>query len=85
MADRRTGDSTKLIPDPPANARPSSNSPPPPTHPVRSLTVAARRTPMNLPRASVKRPVFTTMVTLIVIVLGVVSLTRLRTDLLPNS
>jgi HAE1 family hydrophobic/amphiphilic exporter-1 len=39
---------------------------------------------MNLPRFSVKRPVFTTMVTLIVIVLGSVSLTRLKIDLLPN-
>jgi len=39
---------------------------------------------MNLPGFSVKRPVFTTMVTLIVVVLGIVSLTRLRIDLLPN-
>jgi HAE1 family hydrophobic/amphiphilic exporter-1 len=39
---------------------------------------------MNLPRFSVKRPVFTTMVTPIVIVLGSVSLTRLKIDLLPN-
>jgi len=39
---------------------------------------------MNLPRASVRRPVFTTMVTLMVIVLGAVSLSRLRTDLLPE-
>lgn len=39
---------------------------------------------MNLPRASVRRPVFTTMVTLIVILLGVVSLSKLRTDLLPK-
>lgn len=38
---------------------------------------------MNLPRASVRRPVFTTMVTLIVVVLGGVSLSRLRIDLLP--
>lgn len=38
---------------------------------------------MNLPRASVRRPVFTTMVTLMVVVLGSVSLTRLRTDMLP--
>ena len=38
---------------------------------------------MNLPRASVRRPVFTTMVTLIVVVLGVVSLGRLKVDLLP--
>jgi HAE1 family hydrophobic/amphiphilic exporter-1 len=39
---------------------------------------------MNLPRASVHRPVFTTMVTLIVVVLGAVSLSRLRVDLLPT-
>ena len=39
---------------------------------------------MNLPRASVHRPIFTTMVTLIVVVLGAVSLTRLRIDMLPN-
>ncbi len=39
---------------------------------------------MNLPKASVLRPVFTTMVTLMVVVLGLVSLDRLRTDLLPN-
>lgn len=39
---------------------------------------------MNLPRASVRRPVFTTMVTLIVILLGCVSLSKLRTDLLPQ-
>ena len=39
---------------------------------------------MNLPRASVRRPVFTTMVTLIVVLLGVVSLSKLRTDLLPK-
>ena len=39
---------------------------------------------MNLPRASVRRPVFTTMVAMIVIVLGSVSLSRLRIDLLPN-
>ncbi len=39
---------------------------------------------MNLPRASVRRPVFTTMVTLIVVVLGAVSLSKLRIDLLPN-
>ena len=38
---------------------------------------------MNIPKASVSRPVFTTMVTLIVVVLGSVSLTRLRIDLLP--
>lgn len=39
---------------------------------------------MNLPRASVRRPVFTTMVTLILIVLGAVSLSRLQIDLLPS-
>lgn len=39
---------------------------------------------MNLPRFSVTHPVFTSMVTLIVVVLGLVSLTRLRTDLLPE-
>lgn len=38
---------------------------------------------MNLPRASVRRPIFTTMVTLIVVVIGAVSLKRLRIDLLP--
>ncbi|MDF1799202.1 MAG: efflux RND transporter permease subunit [Planctomycetota bacterium] len=39
---------------------------------------------MNLSRASVARPVFTTMVTLMVVVLGLVSLDRLRIDLLPD-
>lgn len=39
---------------------------------------------MKLPAASVARPVFTTMVTLMVVVLGLVSLDRLRIDLLPN-
>lgn len=39
---------------------------------------------MNLPQLSVKRPVFTSMLTLIVIVLGTVALTRLRIDLLPS-
>ena len=39
---------------------------------------------MNLPRFSVRRPIFTTMVTLIVVILGAVSLSRLRIDLLPN-
>ncbi|MEM9914010.1 MAG: efflux RND transporter permease subunit [Planctomycetota bacterium] len=39
---------------------------------------------MNLPRAAVSRPVFTTMVTLIVLTLGVVSLIRLQIDLLPD-
>ena len=39
---------------------------------------------MNLPSFSVKRPVFTTMVTLIFIILGAVSLSRLQIDMLPN-
>ena len=37
---------------------------------------------MNLPKAAVARPVFTVMATLIVVVLGAVSLVRLRIDLL---
>ena len=39
---------------------------------------------MSLPSASVRRPVFTTMVTLMVVTIGGVALTRLRTDLLPD-
>jgi HAE1 family hydrophobic/amphiphilic exporter-1 len=39
---------------------------------------------MNLPRASVQRPIFATMVTLMIVVLGAVSWSRLRIDLLPN-
>ena len=39
---------------------------------------------MNLTRFSVRRPVFTVMATLIVIILGVVSLTRLPVDLMPD-
>jgi HAE1 family hydrophobic/amphiphilic exporter-1 len=39
---------------------------------------------MNLPRFSVRRPIFTTMVTLIVVVIGSVALSRLRIDLLPS-
>jgi len=39
---------------------------------------------MILPKFSVRRPIFTTMVTLIVIIIGIVSLSRLRIDLLPN-
>ncbi len=39
---------------------------------------------MNLPDFSVRRPVFTTMITLIVVILGAFSLTRLKIDLLPN-
>ena len=38
---------------------------------------------MSLAKHSVARPVLTTMITLIVVVLGLVSLVRLRTDLLP--
>mgnify|MGYP001066647461 CR=1 FL=1 len=39
---------------------------------------------MNLAEFSVRRPVFTTMVALILIVLGTVSLSRLQIDLLPS-
>ncbi|MEJ2587268.1 MAG: efflux RND transporter permease subunit [Deltaproteobacteria bacterium] len=39
---------------------------------------------MNLPGFSVRRPIFTTMITLIVVVLGAVSLSRLQIDMLPN-
>ncbi len=39
---------------------------------------------MNLPRFSVRRPVFTAMITLIVVLLGIFSLTRLKIDMLPN-
>jgi HAE1 family hydrophobic/amphiphilic exporter-1 len=39
---------------------------------------------MNLPDFSVKRPIFTTMVTLILVILGAVSLSRLQIDMLPN-
>lgn len=39
---------------------------------------------MNLPRFSVQRPIFISMVTLIVVILGAVSLSRLNIDLLPN-
>ncbi len=39
---------------------------------------------MNLPKFSVRRPVFTTMLTLIVVLLGVFSLTRLKIDMLPS-
>ena len=39
---------------------------------------------MNLPEFSVKRPIFTTMVTLILVILGIVSLSRLQIDLLPS-
>ncbi|ABK45023.1 acriflavin resistance protein [Magnetococcus marinus MC-1] len=39
---------------------------------------------MNLARISVARPVFTSMVTLMVVILGLVSLSRLQIDLLPS-
>jgi HAE1 family hydrophobic/amphiphilic exporter-1 len=39
---------------------------------------------MNLPSFSVKRPIFATMVTLIFVILGAVSLSRLQIDMLPN-
>jgi len=39
---------------------------------------------MNLAKFSVQRPIFVTMITLIVVILGAVSLSRLRIDLLPN-
>ncbi len=39
---------------------------------------------MNLPNFSVRRPIFTTMVTLILVILGGVSLSRLQIDMLPN-
>jgi len=39
---------------------------------------------MNLPGFSVKRPIFTTMVTLIFVILGSVALSRLQIDMLPN-
>lgn len=39
---------------------------------------------MRLPELSVRRPVFTTMLTLIVVILGIVSFDRLKTDLLPE-
>jgi len=39
---------------------------------------------MNLPEFSVRRPIFITMATLIVVILGGVSLSRLRIDLLPS-
>ncbi len=39
---------------------------------------------MNLPEFSVKRPIFTAMVTLIIVILGGVSLSHLRIDLLPD-
>ncbi len=39
---------------------------------------------MSLPAFSIKRPVVTTMVTMIVVILGVVSLSRIQIDLLPD-
>jgi len=42
------------------------------------------RDAVNLARASVRRPVLTCMVTLMVVVLGAVALTRLQIDLLPS-
>ena len=39
---------------------------------------------MNLAQASVRRPVFASMVTLIVVVLGTMALSRLQIDLLPS-
>lgn len=39
---------------------------------------------MNLPRFSVRRPVLTTMVTLMIVIIGAVALTRLPIDLLPK-
>jgi HAE1 family hydrophobic/amphiphilic exporter-1 len=39
---------------------------------------------MNLPRFSVQRPIFATMITLIIIVLGSISLSRLQIDLFPE-
>lgn len=39
---------------------------------------------MSLATFSVKRPIFTTMATLLVVILGIVSLSRLRIDLLPE-
>ena len=39
---------------------------------------------MNLPVFSVRRPIFTIMVTLIVIILGLISFSRLQIDLLPS-
>ncbi|KAF0095988.1 MAG: hydrophobic/amphiphilic exporter-1 (mainly G- bacteria) HAE1 family [Puniceicoccaceae bacterium 5H] len=39
---------------------------------------------MSLPKFSVRRPVFVTMITLIVVVLGIVSLRELKIDMLPS-
>jgi hydrophobic/amphiphilic exporter-1 (mainly G- bacteria), HAE1 family len=39
---------------------------------------------VTLPEISVRRPIFTTMVTLIVVIIGAVSLSRLQIDMLPD-
>ncbi len=39
---------------------------------------------MSLPGFSVRRPVFTTMITLMIVIIGIVALYRLRIDLLPE-
>ena len=39
---------------------------------------------MNLPEISVRRPIFTSMVTLIIVIIGAVSLSRLQIDMLPD-
>ena len=39
---------------------------------------------MNLAAASVRRPIFASMVTLMVVTIGLVALSRLRIDLLPS-
>jgi len=39
---------------------------------------------MNLPKFSIQHPIFASMVTLIVVILGAVSLSRLRIDMLPT-
>jgi len=39
---------------------------------------------VNLPEISVRRPIFTTMVTLIIVIIGAVSLSRLQIDMLPD-
>ena len=39
---------------------------------------------MTLPEMSVRRPIFTTMVTLIIVIIGAASLSRLEIDMLPD-
>ena len=39
---------------------------------------------MKLPGFAVRRPIFMTMITLILVILGTVALTRLQIDMLPN-